>query len=174
MERSEMKFARTITTAAATLCLSVGVAGSAYAQDDDVYWAMSGNECLAHDVTDRVLTMRSPCHYDYALSRPGQGGWQVTWHEDNSNLEASDGKSWAMKTIGDSGKCLTAYWQGQVYLEPCANPVNWYEQWYEDWNNGYFHLRNRETGQCIARSNFSDQDVTTAGCNWSDDRQNMW
>ncbi|MGW0886255.1 hypothetical protein [Streptomyces sp. NPDC002671] len=173
MERSGMKFARTAMTATAALFLSISVAGSAYAQDDDVYWAMSGNKCLGHDINDQVLSMNSPCHYDYSLSRPEQVGWQVTWHEDNSNLEAYDGHAWAMKTIGDSGKCLTAYWQGQVYLEPCSNPVNYYEQWYEDWNNGYFHLRNRETSQCITQDMWS-QRITTAKCDWSNDDQNLW
>uniref|UniRef100_UPI0037D5CB47 hypothetical protein n=1 Tax=Streptomyces sp. NPDC052396 TaxID=3365689 RepID=UPI0037D5CB47 len=162
-----MKFARTAMTAAAALCLSLGVASSAYAQDDDVYWAMRGsNDCLGHDALERVVAIQAPCHYDHSLSRPGQAGWYVTWHEDNSNLDSPDG-AWAMKTIGDDGKCLTAFKQGQVYLEPCSGPVNWYEQWYEDWKDGNFHLRNRATGQCITRPDTRTQDITTAGCDWN-------
>ncbi|MFF2962054.1 hypothetical protein ACFVT1_24660 [Streptomyces sp. NPDC057963] len=170
-----MKFARRAATVAAAAFLTIATAGSAHAQDSDVYWAMNSNFCLGHDVTDDVRPLYSPCNYDYSLSRPGQAGWQVTWHEDNSNLEANDGHAWAMKTIGNNGKCLTAYWQGQVYLEPCSNPVNWYEQWYEDWNNGYFHLRNRETGQCItADMRSSGSDIKTAACDWNNFDQNLW
>lgn len=161
-----------LTAAAVTPMLVLGAAGTSFAQDSDVSWG-GGGLCLQHlpDPDEVVLSGGQTCNYSAELKQWGQVGWQFTWHDDNSNLEDPDG-AWAEKTPGRNGKCLTTFWQHQVYLEPCSNPVNYYEQWYEEWRNGNWHLKNRETKACLTHTR--DAQVTTRdSCDWNDPDQ-LW
>uniref|UniRef100_A0AAU2VG23 RICIN domain-containing protein n=1 Tax=Streptomyces sp. NBC_00003 TaxID=2903608 RepID=A0AAU2VG23_9ACTN len=88
------------------------------------------------------------------------GHLKSDWYDGQDNLVNSDG-AWTEKA--SNGECLTAYWQGQVYTEPCSSPANYYEQWYEKWTGNGFNLVNRETGQCLDSN--SSGDVYTMACN---------
>ncbi|AUG78551.1 hypothetical protein CFP65_3768 [Kitasatospora sp. MMS16-BH015] len=74
------------------------------------------------------------------------GGAQGTHWTDIQN---SDG-SW--NEVDQWGRCLTAYWQDQVYTENCnsaADGTNWYQRWYEVNTGNGWKLVNRETGRVL-------------------------
>ncbi|MET9677646.1 hypothetical protein ABZY68_31820 [Streptomyces sp. NPDC006482] len=84
----------------------------------------------------------------------------VWWTE----IQNSDG-SWNM--VDQWGRCLTAYWQDQVYVENCSSgrdQTNWYQRWWEDSTSSGWKLTNRMTGR-VLDSNGKGGDVYTLGNN---------
>ncbi|MEV6979253.1 hypothetical protein [Kitasatospora sp. NPDC093806] len=143
---------------AAVPLLVLGLAGSASGATADnaaVSWSTTDgthNFCLAHDSVEPVSLMYVPTMTGTCMALK-----ETTWRDDNSNLKDPDPKAnfYAEKTPGPNGRCLTAFWQGQIYLEPCSNPVNYYEQWDEESFGGHWILKNRMINRCLAHPGFN-------------------
>ncbi|MBD0669440.1 hypothetical protein [Streptomyces sp. CBMA156] len=151
---------KALTAATAVPVLILGAVGTASAQNASVIWSTSSGSytaCLSH--LGDAVTLGIPC----------ASGGSGSWRDDNSNLQDPDSNAnyYAEKTPGSGGKCLTAFWQGQIYLEPCANPVNYYEQWAEESINGHWHLKNRMTQKCLAHP----ADLSMKDCDEYDTQQ---
>ncbi|MFD9825558.1 RICIN domain-containing protein [Streptomyces violascens] len=97
------------------------------------------------------------------------------WNDDQDNLDSPNG-AWKITTRSQSypGRCLASWYAdpntgiGNVYVEPCASPANWYQQWYENWKGDGMQLVNRQTGLCLDAN--KEGDVYTHPCNDGDNQ----
>ncbi|MFE7511421.1 ricin-type beta-trefoil lectin domain protein [Streptomyces sp. NPDC057540] len=95
----------------------------------------------------------------------------VRWDDSQSNLANNNG-AWKITARNTYyyGYCLASWYAGSnglgnVYIEPCDSPANYYQQWYEKWTGDGMQLINRQTGLCLDSD--SDGNVYTNRCNSS-------
>ncbi|MFB6815631.1 hypothetical protein ACFCV8_13940 [Streptomyces sp. NPDC056347] len=110
--------------------LTLGVAAPASA-DSTVTWQHDVSKlCLGWNLDNNDAKMW------------GCSSYGTAWYESSN----SDG-SWLMKRNDDRGYCLTAYWDNDVYMEPCTG--NDYQRWYEIQTSAGWKLKHKATGRFL-------------------------
>lgn len=94
----------------------------------------------------------------------------TSWNDSQNNLENPNG-AYKITTNNSyfNGYCLASWYAneqnglGNVYIEPCSSPANYYQQWEENWTGDGMQLVNRQTRLCLDSN--SRGDVYTHACN---------
>ncbi|MBO1331360.1 RICIN domain-containing protein [Streptomyces sp. VRA16 Mangrove soil] len=128
---------RVLFTTGVAAALAAGLSTSAHA-DGWVTWQ--------HDVSGKCLGADSTIPfqpndvrlYDYCTSYGAQ------WYE---VYNGSDG-TYLLEPKEDTGTCLAAYWDNDVYVEDCT-AGNAYQRWYEVRTSDGWKLKHKATGRFI-------------------------
>ncbi|MFG2715410.1 ricin-type beta-trefoil lectin domain protein [Streptomyces goshikiensis] len=135
--------------------LVLGLSTAAHA-DGNVHWIHK------NDGKALKVTWSNDHPDDVQVVSGNWDGW-TDWYD----VRLSDG-SWLQKSKLDTGYCLTAYTDHDVYTEPCSG--NNYQRWDEiDTGNGW-KLRNRQTQECLDSNGSS---VYMHECN-EDNKYQLW